>query len=119
PSLSLAVTSGRIREPPSDGPFVNRVPAHVHRALIQGLSTNPLDRFANIEALCKALVHDPKRRRRRIARIVALNLVGASAVFGAGMWFADHYADAEAELAVCEPERELGGIWDEQRRARI
>jgi tetratricopeptide (TPR) repeat protein/tRNA A-37 threonylcarbamoyl transferase component Bud32 len=119
PSLSLAVTTGRFAEPPSDGPFANRVPAHVHRALLRGLSTEPSNRFANMEALVKALTHDPGRRRRRIATIVAVNLVGASVVFGAGMWFAEHFAGAEAELAVCEPERELGSIWDAQRRAKL
>ncbi|HVI02033.1 MAG TPA: serine/threonine-protein kinase [Enhygromyxa sp.] len=119
PSLSLAVTSGQISDPPSDGPFANRVPAHVHRALLQGLSTQPDRRFASMEALVRALIHDPGRRRRRIVTIAALNLLGASAVFGAGMWFADRFAGSESELAVCEPERELGGIWDTQRQAQL
>jgi serine/threonine protein kinase/tetratricopeptide (TPR) repeat protein len=119
PSLSLAVTTGRIADPPSEGPFANRVPAHVHRALLQGLSTEPSARFPSMEALVKALSHDPGRRRRRLGKIVVLNVIGASVVFGAGMWFADHFAGAETELAVCEPERELGGIWDAQRRATL
>ena len=119
-SLSTAVTEGKLNSPPTDGPHANRVPAHIHRALLKGLSTDPNLRFANLDALCKALQHDPSRRRRRIATFLAINLLGAAVVFGAGMRFADRVADPNGPiLASCEPERELAGIWDPARRERI
>jgi tetratricopeptide (TPR) repeat protein/tRNA A-37 threonylcarbamoyl transferase component Bud32 len=119
PSLSLAVTTGDIREPPSDGPYAHRVPAHIHRALLRGLEVDPEARFAKIDELLDALAHDPGRRRRRLGTIVAANLLGAAGVFGAGMWVADYFDGAGAAPAVCEPASRLGGVWDTQRRAIV
>ena len=70
------------------------------RACPPGAAERPRDRsrsrFANIDALLVALAHDPNRRRRRITKIVALNLLGAVGVFAAGMWVADYLWRARA-----------------------
>jgi serine/threonine protein kinase/tetratricopeptide (TPR) repeat protein len=119
PSLSLAVTSGKLREPPSDGSYAHRVPAHVHRALVRGLSTEPEARFARVDELITALLHDPNRRRRRITRLVLANVLGAMGVFAAGVWVADRFAVGGAPLKACSPEQQLGAAWDDQRRAAV
>ncbi|PRP93521.1 Serine/threonine-protein kinase PK-1 [Enhygromyxa salina] len=120
PSLSLAVTSGQISEPPSDGPNAHhRVPAHVHRALLRGLSGDPDLRFSKIDDLLVALNHDPRRRRRKIARIVGINLLGAAGVFAAGMWVADSFGEPEAAPVVCEPVDLVSGIWGPQQHGLV
>ncbi len=119
PSLSLAVTSGELRDPPNDGPHAHRVPAHVHRALVQGLSTEPEGRFPRVDDLITALLHDPNRRRRRITRLVIGNLLGAMGVFAAGVWVADHFAVGGSAPQACSPEQQLGSAWDAGRRAAV
>jgi serine/threonine protein kinase/tetratricopeptide (TPR) repeat protein len=119
PSLSLAVTSGDLREPPSDGPFAHRVAAHVHRALVRGLSTEPDARFARIDDLITALLHDPGRRRRRITRLVVGNLLGAIGIFAAGIYVADRFAVGGTPPQACTPELQLGTAWDAERRAAV
>jgi tetratricopeptide (TPR) repeat protein len=119
PSLSLAVTTGDLREPPTDGPYAHRVAAHVHRALVRGLSIEPDARFARIDDLITALLHDPNRRRRRITKLVVGNLLGAVGVFAAGVWVADHFAVGGATPQACTPESQLGSAWDQGRRAAV
>ncbi|MFV8752135.1 tetratricopeptide repeat protein [Nannocystaceae bacterium ST9] len=120
PSLSLSVTEGRLRSLPSEGLHASRpVSSHLHRVLLRGLSTDPDDRFEDVDALLSALAHDPIRRRNRLLTIAAVNLAGAALVFGAGFWFADRFDRAEAAVSLCEVEHELDGAWDETRRASV
>jgi serine/threonine protein kinase/tetratricopeptide (TPR) repeat protein len=119
PSLSLAVTSGDLREPPSDGPYAHRVVAHVHRALVRGLSIEPDARFARIDDLITALLHDPGRRRRRITKLVVGNLLGAIGIFAAGIWAADRFAVGGTLPQACTPELQLGTAWDADRRSAV
>jgi tetratricopeptide (TPR) repeat protein/predicted Ser/Thr protein kinase len=119
PSLSLAVTSGDLREPPSDGAYAHRVAAHVHRAMVRGLNTEPDARFARIDDLITALLHDPNQQRRRITKLVLGNLLGAMGVFAAGVWVADHFAVGGATPQACTPELQLGSAWDAERRAAV
>ena len=120
PSLSLSVTTGNISDPPSEGPNAHhRVPAHVHRAILRGLNTDPDQRFTKIDDLLVALTHDPNRRRRRITRIVGINLLGAAGVFAAGMWVADSFGEPEAAPIICEPAQLLEGIWGPQQHGLV
>ncbi|KIG17920.1 High-affnity carbon uptake protein Hat/HatR [Enhygromyxa salina] len=120
PSLSLAVTSGLLSDPPTDGPNAHhRVPAHVHRAIVRGLSTDPDLRFSKIDDLLVALTHDPNRRRRKIARIVGINLLGAMGVFAAGMWVADSFGESDAAPPACDPVEILDGIWGPKQHGLV
>ncbi len=119
PSLSLSVTEGRMRALPSEGMHAGRpVSSHIHRVLLRGLATAPEDRFEDIDALLAALAHDPALRRKRVLKILAINVAGAALVFGAGFWFADRSERVESGPASCE----VDGIdfpWDEARRASL
>ena len=120
PSLTANVTSGKLSALPSEGPYAHyRVPSHVHRAIVRGLSTRPDERFARLDDLLEALTHDPLRRRRRIATIVGANLLGGSIVFTAGMWVADSLSEDGIEATSCQPERMLAGVWDAKRQASV
>lgn len=48
------------------------VPAHVHRALVRGLSVEPEDRFSDMTALLCALTPPPRRRFRRWGLVAAI-----------------------------------------------
>ncbi|MEM9460325.1 MAG: serine/threonine-protein kinase [Myxococcota bacterium] len=63
PEFVRAVTGGELRPPPAD----TKVPAHVRRAVMRGLSHAPSERWPSMEALLAALTDDPARRRRRVA----------------------------------------------------
>jgi len=120
PSLTMAVTTGRMREPPTDGPHANRVPSHIHRAMVRGLSVDPEDRFVKIDDLLSALTHDPNQRRRRLGRILSINVVGASIVFGAGMWAAGFFDTPVSESSsTCAADSMLAQVWNDERRTAI
>ncbi len=71
--LVAAVTAGRRREPPAR----SGVPTHVRRALVRGLSVDPVARFADVATLLDELGRDP---RRWWGAIAGTALVGGLAV---------------------------------------
>jgi tetratricopeptide (TPR) repeat protein len=120
-SLSLSVTEGRLRAIPSEGPYANHaVSGHLHRVLVRALATTPEHRFDDMDALLAALAHDPDRRRKRILKLVGINLAAALLLFGAGVVVAERFAAGESTSAtLCEVSHELDGAWDEARRAAV
>ncbi|WAS89958.1 serine/threonine-protein kinase [Nannocystis punicea] len=104
-SLAAAVRAGRLRPPPRGA----RVPRHIRRALLRGLSVAPADRFPTMDALLVALAREPGRRLRAAAgAVIAAGLVGTAA-----------YAYA-AEPGLCRgAARHLAGVWDGERREQV
>jgi eukaryotic-like serine/threonine-protein kinase len=101
-ALMLAVTHGRITEPPASA-----VPRAVERALRRGLSVDPSARWPSMDALLVAL-----RPRGRGGWLLG----GAAAVVLAGV-AALALRDGGAPGDACRGEHErLRGVWDEPAR---
>jgi eukaryotic-like serine/threonine-protein kinase len=77
-ALSLAVLQGKLRDPPAHA----RVPAHVHAALVRGLTVDDVRRHPSMDALLAALARDPGTARRRVAALVG----GGAIALAAGAW---------------------------------
>jgi len=73
--LAEAVTAGRVKAAPKDA----RVPVWIRRILMRGLSVEPGQRFASMEALAVALANNPAKRTRKwlYAGAVAATLLAA------------------------------------------
>jgi eukaryotic-like serine/threonine-protein kinase len=107
-ALALSLTEGRIREPPSNV----RLPTFVRRVVLRGLSVDPEDRFADMDALLRALTDDPLRRwRRALGGAGIVILVGSAAVLG--------YTQADRRGACDDAEARLRGVWDDERRTAV
>src|SRR4029079_17103309 len=59
--LAEAVTAGRVKSAPKDA----RGPVWIRRILMRGLSVEPGQRFASMEALAVALANNPAKRTRK------------------------------------------------------
>ncbi len=108
-SLALNVVRGRVRPVPS----TPRVPAHVRRAVLRGLSANPDERFPSMDELLAELERDPGRRLRRLA---IWGLV-ASAV-GGTLWWAEarRVRAFEACAGAAAP---MQRVWNESLRGAL
>jgi len=105
--LVTNVLGGRMRETPGDP----RVPGHVLAAMRRGLSADPDQRFASMEALLTELHRDPGRKWRWGAlglATVALTSLATLAATG------DDERDACTGL-----ESRLVGVWDDEARAEV
>ncbi len=60
--LTVNVLEGNVTDAP---PFI-RVPAWIRRVLLKGLSVDPDRRYPDMEAMLRALDHDPARTRRAV-----------------------------------------------------
>ncbi len=104
--LASNVSSGSFSPPPRDV----TVPRRIRRALFRGLSTDPDQRYADMNALIHAMRHDPWRPWRRWAVVVVpagLLMVGATL----------YQRSQSSEDSYCkEVEQQLEGIWDDDRR---
>jgi hypothetical protein len=102
-SLVASLDEGRLAVPPA-----GRVPSHVRRVLMRGLSAKPENRFPSVEALLAAL---ERGRKGRNAPVIALG-VGAIAI---GSWLA---LRGEPEpIAPCSvDEAALDAAWGPARR---
>jgi tetratricopeptide (TPR) repeat protein/predicted Ser/Thr protein kinase len=106
-AIALAVTSGKVREPPGN----RNVPAWLRRALVRGLSVRAEDRFPSMDALLAALSRDRKVVKRGLMA-GALALVTGVSVFVV--------ADAREDASVCaEGELKLSGVWDDPVRTAV
>ncbi|WP_434387003.1 tetratricopeptide repeat protein [Melittangium boletus] len=87
------------------------MPAWVRRAVMRGLSFDPAERFASMEALLTALSQEQRlARRRRWAGAAALGAVALTAVGGAVAWRARVCAGGE---------RLMAEVWDAPAQARM
>ena len=84
-----------------------RVPAHLRPIVARGLAPDPAARFPTMDALCDALAHDPRARRRRWLGAGLVALAGAS-----GLGFALARPDPCDDAA-----HGLDGAWDRSTRA--
>jgi tetratricopeptide (TPR) repeat protein len=108
--LGIAITKGQLGAPPA----ATKVPARIHRLLVQGLRPEPSERHADMDALLAALTHDPAAQRRRWA-MAGLG-IGAT---GAALWIGASLAsDAEKDPCAATATA-LDGIWDAKRRAEV
>jgi tetratricopeptide (TPR) repeat protein len=77
-TLSEAVVTGRMREPPGKA----RAPAFLRRLLMRGLQRDPAARFPSMEALLEALRHDPVRRWRSVGIAMAATTLAIAVLVG-------------------------------------
>src|SRR5688500_8732551 len=77
-ALADAVIAGRMQPPPRNA----KVPAHLRKVLLRGLSVDPAKRYPSMEALLADLTHDPARELRRIGVVATLVVLLAGAVVG-------------------------------------
>jgi eukaryotic-like serine/threonine-protein kinase len=107
--LAAHVIEGRMREPPRDSP----VPARIRSVISRGLSNNPDDRFASMDALLMELERAPAGRARRPA-IVLVGL-GGVVVLGATAFLLASRSD---EPQCAAGSKRVGVVWsDAHRRA--
>jgi tetratricopeptide (TPR) repeat protein/predicted Ser/Thr protein kinase len=106
-ALAVAVTSGKLRDPPAG----RTVPGWLRRALLRGLSVEPEHRFVGMEQLLAALARDRRVMRRGVT-------AGALALAtGLSVWMIAHAGD---DASVCEEAQlRLAGVWDDASRAAV
>ena len=103
--ISDSVQGGKIQAPG------RRIPPWIRRVLARGLSPDREDRYPSMQALLEALDRDPRVRRRRVvAGVAALGLVGLAA-------FGVRRASGPAQCQGAE--RKLAGVWDAARRSAL
>jgi tetratricopeptide (TPR) repeat protein/predicted Ser/Thr protein kinase len=106
--LVTNVLEGRVRETPGE----RRVPKRLLAVVRRGLSVDPAQRFASMEALLAELRRDPGRKWRwgtLVVGVVAMTSLATLAATGG-----DDASDACADL-----EQQLQGVWDDQARADV
>jgi tetratricopeptide (TPR) repeat protein/tRNA A-37 threonylcarbamoyl transferase component Bud32 len=90
-------------------------PRAIVDAIRRGLAPDPMQRWPDMDALLHALLHDPKRARRRW--LYPITGLGVVALGAAGV-----YASAAARAQRCTETAaaaHLQGAWDDDRRARV
>lgn len=101
------MASGQVLPPPAH----TQVPSWVHQVLLQGLAAQPSERWADMDALLRAL--KPRDRRPRGRLFLAGLVVFAAAGIGYGLW-------TRQRLMVCGgQEARLAGVWDSATRSRL
>jgi len=108
--LGVAMTQGNLGAPPA----TTRVPAWIHRLLVQGLRADPAERHADMDTLLAALGRDPAATRRRWA---AAGL--AVGVTGAAVWTGASLASEVEKDPCAAASTALDGVWDASRRGAV
>jgi eukaryotic-like serine/threonine-protein kinase len=106
--LVTNVLEGRMRDTPSE----QRVPKHVLAALRRGLSVDPEQRFASMEALLVELRRDPGRPWRWGALVLGVGALTSLATLAAT-------GGDDASEACDGLEAQLQGVWDDEARAQV
>ncbi len=107
--LAIAVTIGKIQDPPAD----TRAPRRLTEVLRRGLAVDPAQRYPDMHALLAALAPTPKRARGRWLAAVAL----AGLTGGAGLALANWRT---SEAGACSGAAvELAAIYDEDDRTAL
>ena len=108
PQLAAHVVAGKIRELPSESKTGIEVPRWLERVLRRGLSSEPDQRYPDIESLLLALSRDRRVLRRMLWTGGFVIAVGTSA------FFAGYGQQPES---TCEGgEERLAGVWDSKLR---
>jgi len=108
PKLARLKRQARLREPPEGV----RVPGWLRRVVLKGLSADPAERFASMDALLERLEVTPTATKLR--RVGAVGIVG---VVGVTAWAAGR---SEAGPSPCEqPDAALADVWSDARADRI
>jgi len=103
-ALAARVAEGTIPDPPPG----TKVPSWVRRAVLRGLSSEPENRFPDMDALLAELDRDPHRGRKWLAAgAVAAVLLGGAPFVLTG--------DAPCQ----DMDAPLLGVWDEARKESI
>jgi len=109
--LMMAVTEGRIEDPPAGSDF----PQWLRKVVLRGLSPNPNDRHPTIGELLTAL-RDGEGRGRRRRRMVAVGAIVAVAAGVAGI----RQLDEAGRVAACEAEGEtVAEVWADPQRQQL
>jgi tetratricopeptide (TPR) repeat protein/predicted Ser/Thr protein kinase len=107
--LTLAVTEGDLKLPPRS----RDVPERFRKILFRGLSTDPANRYPDMQTLLVDLSFNPGARKRRILAGTGFVLAIAASVAGTYVW-------SDSALDVCGGgEERLAGIWDADRRKAL
>src|SRR5690606_19905953 len=77
-ALADAVIAGTLQPAPKGA----KVPAHLRKILLRGLSTDPAQRYPSMNALLADLTREPSRKLRRVGMIAAIALLVGGAVAG-------------------------------------
>ena len=102
--LGKAIVSGDMQAPPPEA----KVPAHLRKAVLRGLSREPKDRWPSMEALLAELARDPARTARRWAIGAGVTLlVGLSAL----NFVQKRALEAELEAHRCDAAAGVGEGW--------
>ena len=105
-----AQRAGQISPPPAQTP----VPAWVTRHVLKGLSEDPTQRPASMDALLAALQDDPDLRRRARLRVAGLAMTGlVLAGLAAWGWVGRREPDCGQQA------ERLTGVWDGDARKRV
>jgi serine/threonine-protein kinase len=105
-----AQRAGRLNPPPAQTP----VPAWVTRQVLRGLSVEPTQRPASMDALLAALQDDPDVRRRARMRVVGLAVTGLILTgLAAWGWVGRREPDCGQQA------ERLGGVWDGDAKKRV
>jgi eukaryotic-like serine/threonine-protein kinase len=99
----VAVAEGQVRTPPRN----TKVPARVVRAIMRGLSAEPAQRFASMDALLEELAPQDRGRRRMLG-------LGAVAVASLGVFMFTTQADPCPSF-----DDALGDAWGAEQRAAV
>jgi eukaryotic-like serine/threonine-protein kinase len=103
---------GQLTPPPAK----TEVPNWVTRAVLQGLSTDPLRRPPSMQALLKALEADPARKRRAWLGAAALASLGGT-LAALALW--GLVRQQQPQPGCSHMEQRLEGIWDSALKARV
>jgi eukaryotic-like serine/threonine-protein kinase len=101
------------QQPPSGQDLSRHVPNHVRRLVLAGLAVDPAARPAGMGVIATALLHDPARRRRRVAALV----LGAGAV--AGAFWVGGYVKADPGRRCQAGAGVMDTVWSDQRRQEL
>ncbi len=112
-ALSLAITEGKVDEPPRQ----HNVPSWMRKVLLRGLAVDPSQRWPDVAAMLEALTKDPYQHRSR-SMWLGLGL-GAAAVAGAVLTYALS-GGAPPPVDLCaQVNVSMDAAWSEEKRAKL
>jgi tetratricopeptide (TPR) repeat protein len=111
--LKENVLTAKLRPVPKD----SGVPAWLGRIVARGLSLDPDERHASMDALVDALEHDPTTAIRQRRKVIAIGL--ALAVLGAGTFVGLMQMRSDDEGMCKAAPDAISSVWNDERSAAI